>query len=89
MLSTLIPFRLRLLNLSFRGPLEAPQGIVYAGSECFRAKGFEEPTPPAWWEDEVSAILDTAGGRVDGSAGDVWLLLQSQWKKGMQTELVS
>ena len=29
----------------------------------------------------VSAIVDAAGGRVDGSAGDVWFLLQSKGKK--------
>src|SRR3989442_12426642 len=81
----LFPFRLCLLILSFRGTLEALQGMFYAGSEYFRAKCFEEPTPPAWWEDEVSAILDAAGGRVDGIAGNVWLLFrQSQWKKSMQ-----
>ncbi len=85
----LFPFRLRLLILSFRGTLEALQGIVYAGSDCFCAKCFEKPTPPAWWEDEVSAILDAAGGRIDGKAGDVWLLLQSQWEKSVQAELVS
>src|SRR6266566_2636006 len=39
----LFPFRLRLLILSFRGTLEALQGIIYAGSECVRAKCFEEP----------------------------------------------
>src|SRR5437667_8627358 len=64
--------------------------MFYAGSEYFRAKSFEEPIPPAWWEDEVSAILDAAGGCVDGIAGNVWLLFrQSQWKKSMQAELVS
>jgi hypothetical protein len=78
-----------LLVLSFRGTLEALQGIIYAGSDCFRAKCFEEPTPPAWWEDEVSAILDATGSRVDGSAGDVWFLLQSEWEKNVQVELVS
>jgi len=78
-----------LLILSFRGTLEALQGIIYAGSDCFRAKCFEEPTPPTWWEDEVSAIFDAAAGRVDGSAGDVWFLLQSQWEKNVQVELVS
>jgi hypothetical protein len=70
--------RLRLLILSFRGILEALQGIFYAGSDCFRAKCFEKPTPPTWGEDEVSAILDATGGRVDGSAGDVWFHLQAQ-----------
>ena len=45
----LFPFRLRLLILSFRGTLEALQGMFYAGSEYFRAKCFEKPTPPAWW----------------------------------------
>jgi hypothetical protein len=75
--------------LSFRGTLEAPQGTIYAGSDYFRAKCFEEPTPPAWWEDEVSAILDAAGGRIDGIAGNVCLLLQSQWKENVQVELVS
>ena len=43
--------------------------MFYTGSEWFRAKCFEEPTPPAWGEDEVSAISDATGGRVDGSAG--------------------
>jgi Tn3 transposase DDE domain len=85
----LFPFRLRLLILTFRGTLEALQGIIYAGSECFRAKCFEEPTPPAWGEDEVSAILDATGGRVDVIAGDVWFHLQAQWEKSLQAELVS
>ncbi len=83
------PFQLRLLILSFRGALEVMQGIVYAGSDGFSAKFFKEPTPPAWWEDEVSAILDAAGGRVDGIAGDVRFLLQSEWENNMQAELVS
>jgi len=80
-----------LLILSFRGTLEALQGIFYAGSEWFRANCFEEPTPPAWGEDEVSAILDATGGRLDGIAGDVWFHLKSEWKweKSMQAELVS
>jgi hypothetical protein len=85
----LFPFRLRLLILPFRGTLEALQGTFYAGSDSFRAKCFEEPTPPTWGEDEVSAILDATGGRVDGSAGDVCFLLQSHWEKNMQVELVS
>ena len=79
----------RLLILSFRGTLEALQGIFDAGSDGFRATCFEEPTPPTWGEDEVSAILDAAGGRVDGSAGDVWFLLQSKGEKNVQIELVS
>lgn len=49
---------------------------------------FEEPTPPAWGEDEVSAILDATGGRIEGIAGNMWFLLQSEWEKNMQTELV-
>ena len=73
----------RLLILSFRGTLEALQGIFYAGSECFRAKCLEEPTPPAWGEDEVSAILNATTGRVDGRAGDVWFHLQAQREKSM------
>src|SRR6266704_241791 len=85
----LFPFRLPLLILSFGGTLEALQGIIYAGSDCFRAKCFEKPTPPAWWEDEVSAILDATGGRIAGIAGNVRLLLQSTWKKSMHAELVS
>ena len=85
-----MPFLLsRLLVLSFRGTLEALQGMIYTGSDGFRAECFEEPTPPAWGEDEVSAVLDAAGGCVDGGAGDVWFLLQSQWEKNMQAELVS
>src|SRR5258708_33757539 len=79
----------RLLILSFRGTLEALQGIFYAGSDGFRAKCFEEPTPPAWGEDRLLVILDAAGGRVDGIAGDVCFPLQSEWGKSMQAELVS
>lgn len=78
-----------MLILPFGGTLEALQGTIYAGSDYSRTKCFEEPTPPAWREDEVSAILDAAGGRVDGRAGDVCLFLQSQWKKCMYVELVS
>jgi hypothetical protein len=78
-----------LLILSFRCALEALQGIFYAGSDSLRAKCFEKPTPPTWWEDEVSAILDAAGGRMDGIAGNERLLLQSEWKENMQAELVS
>jgi hypothetical protein len=84
----LFPFRLRLPILSFRGTLEALQGLFYTGSDSFRAKCFEKPTPPAWWEDEVSAICDPAGRRIDGRAGDVCLLLQSQRENGMPVELV-
>jgi hypothetical protein len=70
-----------LLILSFRGALEALQGIFYARSDSFRAEFFQKPTPPAWWEDEVSAIFDAAGGRIDGIAGNVCFFLQAQWKK--------
>ncbi|MBV9602638.1 MAG: hypothetical protein JOZ87_38075, partial [Chloroflexi bacterium] len=72
----------------FRGTLEALQGILHACSHWFRAESFEEPTPPAWWEDEVSTILDATRGGMDGRAGNVRLLLQPQWEKGMQPELV-
>jgi hypothetical protein len=77
-----------LLILSFRGALEARQGIVYAGRDCFCAKSFEEPAPPAWREDEVSAILDAAVGRIDGRADDAGFLLQSQWEKNVQVDLM-
>ena len=80
--------RLRVLIRSFRATLEALQRIIDAGSDSFLANGFEHPAPPAWWEDEVSAILDAAGGRVDGSAGDVWFLLQSKGEKHMQVDLM-
>jgi hypothetical protein len=83
-----ISFRPRLLILSFGGALEALQGIIYASSDGFPAKFFEEPAPPAWWEDEVSAILDATGGRINGIAGNVWFLLQSEREKNMQTEPV-
>jgi hypothetical protein len=78
-----------LLILSFRGTLEALQRISYARGDWFRANGFEEPTPPAWRENEISAILDAAGGRIDGSAGNVWFLLQPKREKNMQVDLVS
>ncbi len=84
----LFPFCLCLLVLSFRGTLEALQGFIDAGSDLFRAKSFKNPTPPAWREDEVSAVLDTAGGRIDGNTGDVRFLLQAQWEDNMQAELV-
>ena len=80
---------LRSLILSFRGTLEALQGMFYTGSDDFRASCFEEPTPPAWREDEVSAIVDAAGGCVNGSAGNMRYLLQSPREKSMQAELVS
>jgi hypothetical protein len=79
---------LRLLKLPFRATLEASQGIFNTGGELFRAKCFEDPTPPAWWEDEVSAILDATGGRINGTAEDVWLHLYAQWEKSMQAKLV-
>ncbi len=81
-------FYLRLLILSFRGTLEALQRIFYAGRDGFRPKCFQKPTPPAWREDEVSAILHAAGGCIDGIAGNVRLLLQAQWEKGMQAKLM-
>ena len=84
-----ISLRLHLLIPSFRGTLETLQAIFYAGSECFRAKCFEKPTPPAWWEDEVSAILDATGGRIDGIARNVWFHLQAQWENSIQAELIS
>ncbi len=87
-LRKLLTFHLCLLILSFRGALEARQGIVYAGRDCFCAKSFEEPAPPAWREDEVSPILDAAAGRVDGRADDAGFLLQSQREKNMQIDLM-
>jgi hypothetical protein len=32
--------------------------------------------------------LDATAGRIDGIAGNVWFLLQSEWEKYVQTELV-
>src|SRR5260370_36133913 len=77
----------RLLILSFRGTLEALQGIFYAGSDWFRANCFEEPTPPAWGEDGSLNRLDAAGGRVDGRAGDLCFPWYAKWGKSMLTEL--
>ncbi len=65
------------------------QAVFDTSGDCLPAKCLEEPTPPAWWEDEVSAILDATGGRVDGIAGGVHFPLQSQWHENMQAELVS
>jgi hypothetical protein len=87
--SQLFRSRPRLLRLSLGGPLEALQGILHAGGDSFRAKFLEEPAPPAWWEDEVSVVLDAAAGRVDGRAGDVWFLLQSEGEENMHGKLVS
>jgi hypothetical protein len=78
-----------MLILFLRGTLEALHGILYAGSDYLRAECFEEPAPPAWREDEVSPILNAAGGRVDGRAGDVCFLLQSHWEKRVHVELMS
>jgi hypothetical protein len=58
-----------LLKLSLRGALEALQRFIHAGGDGLRAKFFEEPAPPAWWEDEISVVLDAAACRVDGCAG--------------------
>ena len=76
-----------MLILPFGGTLEALQGTIYAGSDYSRTKCFEEPTPPAWGEDEVSAILNATTGHVDGRAGDVRFHLQAQWEVRMQAEL--
>ena len=74
---------LRLLILSFRGALEALQGTFYARTDNSRAECLEQPTPPARWEDEVSAILDAAGRRIDGMADYVRFLFQPQREEGM------
>src|SRR5260370_34244848 len=74
----------RLLILSFRGTLEALQGIFYAGSDWFRANCFAEPTPPAWGEDGSLNIMDEPGGRGDGSAMSGWLPLRCKWALRMQ-----
>jgi len=50
---------------------------------------FRGTNPTSLRENEVSAILDATGGRVDGSAGDVWFHLQAKWEESMQAELVS
>ena len=81
--------RIPLAIHSFGGALEALQGIFDTGLESFRAKLFKKPAPPAWREDEVSAILHAAAGRIDGRADDVCLLLQSQWEKRVSADLVS
>jgi len=77
-----------LLRLSLGGALEALQGLLHAGGDGFRAKSFEEPAPPAWWEDEVSVVLDAAACRVNGRTDDAWFLLQSQREENMPVELV-
>lgn len=76
--------RLRFLKLLFRGALELLQAVFDAGSQRLRAELFQKPTPPAWREDEVSAVLDAAGDRIQGRAGDVRLLLQTEREKRMQ-----
>src|SRR6266704_1099135 len=52
----------------FGGTLEALQGIFDTGLQCFRAKLFKKPAPPAWREDEVSAILESRRSRVNSCA---------------------
>ncbi len=67
-------------TVSRRRALEELQGLLHAGGDGFRAKFFQEPAPPAWWEDEVSVVLDPAACRVNGRADDAWfLLLRSGW----------
>lgn len=83
-----LSFSMHLLILCFCRMLEALKGIIYASSECFRAKSFQEPAPPAWGEDEFSAILDAASGRINGSAGDVRFHLHAQWQGNVQADLV-
>ena len=46
--------------------------MVYAGSEWFRATCFEEPTPPAWGEDEVQGAAKGFSCEGDGLAYGGW-----------------
>ena len=78
----------RFLRLSLGGALEALQRLLHAGGDSFRAKFFQETAPPAWWEDEVSVVLDAAACRVNGCTDDAWFLLQSQGEENMRVELV-
>lgn len=78
-----------LLRLSLGGALEALQGLLHAGGDGFRAKFFQQPAPPAWWENEVSVVLDAAACRVNGRTDDAWFLLQSQREENMRVELVA
>ncbi len=66
-----------MMVLSFRGTFQTLQGIFNVRGDNFCAELFEKPTPPAWGEDEVSAILDTTSGRINRVAGDVWYLFES------------
>ena len=50
---------------------------------------FRETNSTSLGEDEVSAILDATGARVDRIASNVWFHLQAQWEKSIQAELVS
>src|SRR5260221_7266384 len=63
-------FSLRMLLVvrCFGGTLEALQRIFDTGLESFRAKLFKKPAPPAWREDEVSAILESRRSRVNSCA---------------------
>ena len=78
-----VPLHPCLPILSFRGSLQALQGFVYAGSDSFRAKFFEKPTPPARRENEVSTVLDAATCCVGGRAGDGCFLLQPEGEETM------
>src|SRR5512146_3097171 len=49
--------------------LESLQRILYASLNRIAAKCCEYPSPPAWWESEVSAILHAAGDGVNRCAG--------------------
>jgi hypothetical protein len=68
---------------SFGPPLEPLQRILYISLERLAAKFFEYPSPPAWRESEVSAILDATGGGVDSCAGDGCMVGDAQWKRDM------
>ena len=72
---------------SFSHPLEPLQRILYASLERLAAKFFEHPTPPTWWENEVSAELHTTGGGIDSCAGDGFVVDDTQWKRNMHLDL--
>jgi hypothetical protein len=73
---------------SFGGMLKALQGIFDTCLKCFRAELLQEPAPPAWWESEVSAILEPGGRRVDRPAENVWPHAQAQGENSKQIKLV-
>jgi hypothetical protein len=73
---------------NFGHPLEPLQRILYVSLEHLAAKCCEDPSPPAWRESEVSAILHATGGGVESGASNGGIVDKAQGKRDMQLDLM-